>query len=113
MIRTKGIFTAKQAVVQYCRQCIGTDQEVIVCKGDRTKGSEPCTLYPYRLGTRRPNLTLIRKFCLSCCSGSVKAVAECTSLTCPFQPFRYGYLPSGIIERNLPETSPHRMRRTK
>lgn len=35
----------------------------------------------------------IREFCLDCSGGSFTVVKECTTITCPLHPFRFGKNP--------------------
>jgi hypothetical protein len=51
-------------------------------------------------GKKRTPLRSIRKYCLWCCGGDRKAVAECLDIECVFKPYRLGKIPEGA-NRNL------------
>jgi hypothetical protein len=72
-----------------CLDCSGSASEVHTCQGD-TIVDGPCLFYPFRLGTGRPKLRVIRQNCLYCMGGSSDRVDDCASKTCPSVPYRKG-----------------------
>jgi hypothetical protein len=89
----KPIPTPGQAIHSHCIDCIGGIYEVRECQGLKLFDA-PCLLYPYRMGSGRPSVRLIRKYCLWCMSGQVQLVAHCPSKACPFLPYRMGKNPN-------------------
>jgi hypothetical protein len=87
--------TPGQAIHAYCVSCVGSPYAVRACGGDvligaaRGKGGV-CFFYKYRLGTGRPSVKLIRRYCLECMQGSSETVRNCSSVDCPVYPYRFG-----------------------
>lgn len=91
-------FTPGQAVHEFCRQCVCGDKqfhpkEVQNCTGDKAYMGA-CIFFPYRMGTRRVPVKIIRAFCLQCCNGDRLYVSECPDPTCPCHPYRFGGNPA-------------------
>ena len=109
--------TPGEAIRKFCVQCVVSPHEVKNCGGDKClnggcddKGI--CWFYRYRLGTGRPSVKLIRKYCLYCQGGSQDLVRECIEgeahsgiEACSLFPFRMGTNPArkGMGGRNLPQ----------
>lgn len=96
--------TPKQAIHQYCIQCVGgIPTHIKDCQGDQLLSGGSCPFYPYRLGKGRPSVKTIRKECLKCMGGSPILVDECTNTDCPLHFYRYGKNPNraGIGGNNL------------
>ena len=85
--------TPRQAIREHCIDCVGGASAVRDCQGDKLFDS-PCIFFHCRLGTGRPSVKLIQKFCLYCMGGSWKLVNECPSMVCPFLPYRMGKNPT-------------------
>ena len=85
--------TPRQAIRDHCIDCAGRASAVRDCQGDELFDG-PCILFPYRMGTGRPSVKLIRKFCLYCMGRSWKLVKECSNTSCPFLRYRMGKNPS-------------------
>ena len=85
--------TPKQAIREHCIDCVGGVSSVRDCQGNELFDS-PCILFPYRMGTGRPSVRLIRKFCLYCMGGSWKLIRQCLSPKCPFLHYRMGKNPN-------------------
>jgi hypothetical protein len=85
--------TPRRAVREHCVDCVGRASVVRDCQGDKLFDG-PCILFPYRMGTGRPSVKLIRKFCLYCMGGSWKLVKECPNKACPFLRYRLGKNPN-------------------
>lgn len=85
----------KQAVHQYCIQCVGgVSQHIKNCQGDQLLSGGSCPFYKYRLNKGRPPLKTIRTECLKCMGGSRQAVEECTTTNCPLHFYRFGTNPN-------------------
>ena len=54
-------------------------------KTDSETTGNPCPITPVKA---------IRKKCVDCCCGALKAVAECESVACPIWPYRMGRRPT-------------------
>jgi len=67
--------TPRQAIREHCIDCVGGASSVRDCQGDKLFDS-PCIFFHCRLGTGRPSVKLIQKFCLYCMGGSWKVVPE-------------------------------------
>jgi len=85
--------TPRRAIREHCVDCVGSTSAVRDCQGDELFDG-PCILFPYRMGTGRPSVKLIRKFCLYCMGGRWKLVKECSNTRCPFLPYRMGKNPA-------------------
>lgn len=88
-----------QSMHKYCVSCVGGEYKVRNCGGDKMicgQGNEKgvCFLYPYRMGTGRPSVKVIKKFCYECMGHSLQAVRDCASVECPLLPFRMGRNPN-------------------
>jgi hypothetical protein len=81
--------TPRQAIREHCIDCVGGASAVRDCQGEELYDG-PCIFFHCRLGTGRPSVKLIRKFCLYCMGGSWKLVKGCPSMPCPFLPYRMG-----------------------
>ena len=89
----------KQAVREFCKECVGNNShQVKSCGGDKMLNqgdkTNQCLLYPFRNGRGRPTVKLIRRFCLECLGGSRKLVRECQNPQCPLYSFRFGKNPN-------------------
>jgi hypothetical protein len=87
-----------KAIHAHCRLCVGNPRDLKKCGGTHylnggcdAKGV--CWLYPYRLGTGRPSVKIIRKWCLWCQGESREYVRECDNPSCPLYDFRMGTNP--------------------
>lgn len=83
--------TPKEAMKEYCRQCLNTKQyrtELVKnCQGD-TAACGPCPFYPYRM--KRVSVKVFRKNCLYCQGGSRSSIDECSVEDCPCFPYKEG-----------------------
>lgn len=97
--------TPLESVHKFCVQCVGSPFEVKDCGGDKCKNggcnkNGACLFYPYRLGSGRPSVKSIRKYCLYCCGESPELVRECPDgkahsgiEACALYPYRMGTNP--------------------
>ena len=90
--------TPGKAIRRVCVACVGSAHEVRDCGGNECfngQGDENgiCYFYQHRMGTGRPSVKLIRKFCLECLGGSYQLVEECENLSCPVHQYRFGKNP--------------------
>jgi len=85
--------TPKLAVFYLCRECVGWEEKLEKCGGDKMLDGTVCAFWPYRLGQGRPSVKLIRAYCLECMGKSREAVARCASEFCPLYPYRFGTNP--------------------
>ena len=88
--------TPKETVKAYCVYCnSGKTKEVESCDAD---GNDPafraCPFHLYRLGTGRPSVKVIRKFCFQCMGESALLVRECETMECFCHPYRKGKNPA-------------------
>jgi len=74
----------------------GQSREVLKCP------SKDCVFYKFRLGTGRPKLKQIRKFCFDCGEGTYNAVKNCKFPDCPLYPYRLGHNPKLEGRCNIP-----------
>lgn len=83
--------TPKEAMREYCKQCLNTVQhsteKVRDCGGDKA-GCGPCPFYPYRL--KRVSVKTFRKNCLYCQGGSRSNIDDCPVQGCPCWDYRSG-----------------------
>ena len=86
--------TPKEAVLQFCKECVPAYNERKNCSGNKLLNKESCFLYKVRLGKGKISVKLIRKHCLQCMSGSHEWVKACISVNCPLYPFRFGTNPN-------------------
>ena len=56
-------------------------------------GKGVCHFYPYRMGTGRPKMRLLRAYCLKCMNGSPSLVRLCPSQKCRIWMYRMGHNP--------------------
>jgi hypothetical protein len=96
---TRKRLTPRQAIREHCIDCVGGACAVRDCDGHKFSDG-PCIFFSYRMGTGRPPVRLIRKFCLYCMGGSRKLVRECPSSACAFLPYRMGKNPA-MAERRV------------
>jgi len=78
--------TRLQSIRKFCVQCMGGSTYLPTdCP------SKKCKFYTFRLGKGGGSKgDIIRKYCLHCV-GSPSEVMNCTDLTCPLFPYRFGY----------------------
>jgi hypothetical protein len=103
--------TPLKAIRRVCIDCVESAHEVRDCGGNEClngQGNEKgvCFFYPYRMGTGRPSVKLIRKFCLECMGGSKQLVAECQGLDCALHQYRFGKNPKRAGIGNKKAISP-------
>jgi hypothetical protein len=105
--------TPLEALKAYCINCLGLKQfnteAVKDCQGD-TALNGACPFYPYRLG-KRPPVSIFRKYCLYCTSGSREYVSECPAVTCPAYSYRMGKNPALIGKRKAPKEGTEALRK--
>ena len=85
--------TPRQAIRVHCLDCVGGVSDARDCQGDELFDG-PCILFPYRMGTGRPSVKLIRRLCLYCMGGSWELVEDCPSKNCQFLRYRMGKNPN-------------------
>lgn len=102
--------TPGEAIRMFCIECIGSVYDVKDCGGDHCLNggcddNAVCWFWKYRMGSGRPSVRLIRKFCLYCMSDSHEFVHSCWTPDCPLHKFRMGTNPArkgqGDISRML------------
>lgn len=97
------------AIHSFCFGCVGGAREVQKCGGGHCRfgcdSKGVCSFYSFRFGKGRPSVKLIRRYCLSCKSGSTELVRECSESSCPLLPFRMGTNPNRVEEgkKTLPK----------
>ena len=83
--------TPKEAMKEYCRQCLNTKQHrteaVKNCQGDKS-ACGPCPFYAYRM--KRVSVKVFRKNCLYCMGGSRSSIDECNVSDCPCFEYKSG-----------------------
>jgi len=109
MKRTKPThkLTPKEAVLRFCRDCVGNSQDIKNCQGNHLlSDKKKCPFFKYRLGKGRPPLKAIREQCLFCMNGSYQLVKDCVSTNCAIHFYRHGNNPnrSGIGGRFTSKT---------
>lgn len=95
--------TPGKAIRKHCVECIGSVYEVKDCKGDQLLDGTSCHFYKYRLGTGRPSVKTIRKFCLHCMGESYLLVELCTTIKCLLHPYRFGKNPAFVLSDDKKE----------
>lgn len=81
------VTTPKEAIKQFCRDCIdGDSRHVEDCHGDEAG----CPLWPVRLKEGKIPVRIIRSACLHCVGGSKELVFTCAIEDCPLYPYRMG-----------------------
>jgi len=89
--------TPKKTVHAYCHHCVCSkrDEDVRNCTGHIVFATgEPCPLYLFRSGNRRPSVRVLRQYCLECMGGRKDFVRECKSEDCQIHPYRLGKNPA-------------------
>lgn len=91
--------TPKETLHAWCHYCIQSrlDEDVRDCGGDFVIATgKACPFYDYRMGDRRPPISIFRSFCLECLGGSKDFVRDCTTYDCFIYPFRFGKNPARV-----------------
>jgi len=104
--------TPGRAIRKYCKECVETASNVKTCCGDNLLDGTVCPFFNFRLGTGRPSVKTIRKFCLECMGGSWQLVEDCLSeKTCPLFAYRMGKNPASKAawDRQTPEEKERRI----
>lgn len=79
--------TPKEAMKQFCRECVSGDvRHVTECQGDTVA----CPLFKYRLKEGKISVKVLRKACLDCMGESRDLVFTCPTETCPLYEYRLG-----------------------
>lgn len=91
--------TPLEAIHHFCVECVGSIYDVRECGGDKClnggcDADGVCHFYPYRMGSGRPSVKLIRKTCLWCMGDSQDFVRECWTPDCALHPYRMGTNPN-------------------
>ena len=86
----------RETIRAQCLACTGGHvKEVDTCDGDGSiTGFHKCPFHPYRFGTGRPSVKIMREFCLQCMGGNPTFVRECETKDCPIHPYRMGKNPA-------------------
>jgi len=89
------MITAGEAIKKFCEECVGSSKREAIknCGGEFVLATKkPCALFKYRLKDTAVagKFDAIRKKCRKCQGGSMEAVRECTTTTCPLFPLRTG-----------------------
>ena len=101
--------TPGEAIHKFCVQCVDSIYEVKNCGGEKClnggcdeKGV--CLFYKFRLGTGRPSVKQIRRYCLCCASGDFEYIRQCPDgikhggmAACALYPFRMGKNPNIVL----------------
>jgi len=94
--------TPGEAIRQWCVDCVNGIYNTHTCGGDKLSdvhmgNNGMCYFYPYRQGTGRPSVKLIRKICLECMGMNEKDtkgyVRDCDNQACVLYPYRFGKNP--------------------
>lgn len=96
--------TPGEAIRKYCIKCVGSAYNVRTCGGDKLLDGSVCPFFKYRMGTDRPSVKTIRKFCLNCMNNNSDMVRNCPSRkTCFLYPYRFGKNPAYIMSEEKKE----------
>lgn len=98
--------TPKQAILDFCFECVGRKKEEIkTCDGNHLlEDKKECVFFKFRLGQGRPSIKLIRQQCLDCMGENRRFVSECTNEDCPLFKYRFGTNPARGHRKNRSKT---------
>lgn len=90
--------TPLEAVRAFCVECAGGIYQTQECGGDKCLGGQgdennACHFYPFRQGTGRIKLAIIRRMCMECMGNSSEGVDLCPSEQCALYNYRKGKNP--------------------
>ena len=96
--------TPVTAIRAFCNECVGGSPfEIKECGGDKCSNggcdkNGVCWFFKYRMGTGRPSVKLIRKYCLFCQGEQPDWVRECHEADCALHDYRMATNPqrSGV-----------------
>ncbi len=82
--------TPGETIRKRCVNCCGNNYANVRSCDAKSK----CPFHKYRLGTGRPSVKVLRKFCLLCMCEVSKAVQDCLQTNCEMFEYRFGTSPN-------------------